>query len=91
MLAESLVVDARYWGLRTEIGGTGLALVEPRRALLPPDAQRGLAALARRRVTRWAIVGPLRVIGRLGHWSRAERDDLLEGHDRVPEARWNGN
>ncbi|HEX6389091.1 MAG TPA: glycosyltransferase [Solirubrobacteraceae bacterium] len=74
VLSESLVADARYWGLRADIGGAGMSLVEPRRALLPADAQRGLAALARRRATRWAVVGPLRFLGRLGQSSRRNGD-----------------
>jgi GT2 family glycosyltransferase/glycosyltransferase involved in cell wall biosynthesis len=78
VLADGVVADARYWGLRAEIGGAGMSLVEPRRGLLPTDAQRGLAALARRRATRWAIVGPLRFFGRFGQSSRAQRN----GSDR---------
>ncbi len=70
--ANSVAADARYWGLRAEIGGTGLSLVEPQRGLLPVEAQRGLAALARRPATRWLVVGPLRFIGRIGRSSRAD-------------------
>jgi len=90
VLSESLVVDARYWGLVSDIGGAGLSLVEPRRALLPVDAQRGLAALVRRPVTRWAIVGPLRFLGRIGHLARDQRDGLLHDDDDTRPSGSNG-
>jgi GT2 family glycosyltransferase len=70
VMAESVIAEDRYWGLRSEVGGAGMSLVDPRRGLLPPEAQRGLAGLARRRATRWAIVGPLRFFGRFGQTSR---------------------
>ncbi|WP_372791304.1 glycosyltransferase [Paraconexibacter sp.] len=73
VVAESLVADARYWGLRHGIGGTGLALVGPQGALLPEDAQRTLAALAKRPATRWLVVGPLTVVSRLRGLARAAR------------------
>lgn len=62
-------VDARYWTLRNQIGPTGLSLVGPDRVegpLLPVGAQRGLAALARRPITRQIVVGALRFFGGLG-------------------------
>lgn len=57
--------DARYWGLRDEIGGTGLALVGPGEPLLPDEAQRALAALTRHPATRRLVVGPLVGMSRL--------------------------
>jgi hypothetical protein len=61
-----LAVDARYWTLRHQIGATGMALVGPDGGLLPEDAQRALAGLARRRASRGPLLGALRLLGRLG-------------------------
>jgi glycosyltransferase involved in cell wall biosynthesis/GT2 family glycosyltransferase len=73
VLSESLFADARYWGLRHAIGGTGLSLVGPDRPLLPEAAQRTLAALTRRSATRWLVVGPLTLFARAGHLARRLR------------------
>jgi GT2 family glycosyltransferase/glycosyltransferase involved in cell wall biosynthesis len=64
-----LATDARYWTLRHQIGPTGLSLVGPDSdtgALLPVEAQRTLAALARRDATRGPLLAMLRLLGRLG-------------------------
>jgi hypothetical protein len=74
LTADGAIAEDRYWALRGDVGGAGMSLVEPGRPLLPIEAQRGLAALTRRRATRWAIVGPLRFFGRLGNLSRAQRN-----------------
>jgi len=56
-LAEAeMVTQSAYWGLRHDIGDTGLALVGPDDPLLPEDAQRTLAALLRRRATRGPVL-----------------------------------
>ena len=47
-----MITQSAYWGLRHDIGDTGLALVGPDEPLLPADAQRTLAGLLRRRATR---------------------------------------
>ncbi len=73
VVAKSLVADARYWGLRNGIGGTGLALVGPEDALLPEDAQRTLAALTKHSATRWLVVGPLTLVSRLKRLARGGR------------------
>jgi glycosyltransferase involved in cell wall biosynthesis len=59
-------IQSAYWGLRHDIGDTGLSLVGPEEPLLPPDAQRALAALARRGPTRRALLAALRWAARLG-------------------------
>jgi glycosyltransferase involved in cell wall biosynthesis len=63
---ESLAAEARrahwegtYWALRDEIGPTGFALVGSDGAL-DEEAQRALVALARRPLTRRAVLGALR-------------------------------
>jgi hypothetical protein len=61
-----MTTNAKYWSFRQEIGGAGMALVEPQRALLPEDAQRALVALARRPATRGPVLGALRLAARLG-------------------------
>lgn len=58
--------EARYWGLREDIGPTGLSLVEPPGRLLDEEAQRTLAALARRPATRRPLMAALRGLRRLG-------------------------
>ncbi|HWH92839.1 MAG TPA: glycosyltransferase, partial [Baekduia sp.] len=66
---SGLAVDARYWTLRHQIGPTGLALVGPDNPggpLLPLEVQRTLAALARRPVSRGALLKTLRLLGRAG-------------------------
>jgi GT2 family glycosyltransferase len=66
---NDLAVDARYWTLRHQIGPTGMSLVgpdDPEGPLLPIDAQRTLAALARRPQSRGALLKTLRVLGRAG-------------------------
>jgi glycosyltransferase involved in cell wall biosynthesis len=62
----AMTLDARYWSLRHAIGPTGLALVDPEIRLLPEDAQRALAALARRPVTRRPLLAVLRAVRRVG-------------------------
>ena len=52
-----MTLHPRYWAFRNQIGGTGMALIDPERALLPRDTQRALAALARRPSTRVARRG----------------------------------
>ncbi|HMJ36429.1 MAG TPA: glycosyltransferase [Baekduia sp.] len=64
-----LAADARYWTLRHQIGPTGMSLVgpyNPEGPLLPPDAQRTIAALARRSATRGPLLKALRLLGRMG-------------------------
>lgn len=53
------IPDARYWGLRHAIGGTGMSLVGPPDPLLPESTQRALAALARRPKTRGILLSAL--------------------------------
>ncbi|MCW3040924.1 MAG: putative glycosyltransferase, partial [Solirubrobacterales bacterium] len=60
---EQHIPDARYWGLRHAIGGTGMSLVGPPAPLLPDRAQRRLAALARRPATRRVLLTMLGVFG----------------------------
>jgi glycosyltransferase involved in cell wall biosynthesis len=56
--------EGLYWQLSDEIGPTGHSLVGKDR-LLDEDAQRAIAALARRRATRGAFLGALRLLHRL--------------------------
>jgi hypothetical protein len=59
--------EDRFWDLRRDIGPTGLSLVGPEAEgrLLPEDAQRTLAALARRRVTRAPLLAALQAAQRV--------------------------
>jgi GT2 family glycosyltransferase len=91
---ENLAIDARYWTLRHQIGPTGMSLVSPDGgadgALLPVEAQRTLAALARRGSTRGLLLSTLRLLGRLGggpNWRGAGGELGLrdpEGSDARP-------
>ena len=51
-----MVTQSAYWGLRHDIGDTGMALVGPGEPLLPADAQRTLAGLLSRKATRGPIM-----------------------------------
>ena len=51
-----MITQSAYWGLRHDIGDTGMALVGPGDPLLPADAQRTLAALLRRKATRGPVL-----------------------------------
>jgi GT2 family glycosyltransferase/glycosyltransferase involved in cell wall biosynthesis len=66
LTGADMTLDARYWNLRQAIGPTGLSLVAPENRLLPEDAQRALAALARRPATRGPLLVALRAIHKLG-------------------------
>lgn len=69
-----LLQDARYWGLRHDIGPTGMSLVEPHVGLLPLASQRALAALTRRKITRGPVIALLNLIHR-----------VLSGGRKLPE------
>jgi glycosyltransferase involved in cell wall biosynthesis len=56
--------EGMYWALRNGVGATGLALVGED-GTLPADAQRTLAALSRRPLTRRPLLAALRAIGRV--------------------------
>lgn len=71
-VGDSLVKDARYWGLRHDIGPTGLALVAPDEPLLPLNEQRAVAGLTRRRLTRGPFLATLRLAQRLTPKGRSE-------------------
>jgi hypothetical protein len=71
-------LDARYWALRHQIGGTGLSLVGPEDPLLPPNAQRALAALVRRPLTRGLVMAGLRAAGFVGRLGASERSHVAE-------------
>jgi glycosyltransferase involved in cell wall biosynthesis len=62
--------EGLYWALRNDIGATGLSLVGPD-GLLPETAQRTLAALAHRPVTRRPLLAALGTLGQLA--SRRKR------------------
>ena len=66
VLDDELLIDARYWALRTRMGDTAMALVDPDGGLLPDEAQRALARLAKGGATRGPLVGALRGLHRLG-------------------------
>ena len=68
-LDDELLIDARYWALRTRMGDTAMALVDPDGGLLPDEAQRALARLAKG-ATRGPLVGALRGLHRLGSRGR---------------------
>jgi glycosyltransferase involved in cell wall biosynthesis len=68
----TITAEASYWGLRDSIGPTGLSLVDPHAPLLPEEAQRTLAALARRPSTRRPLLSTLRVLGGLGRAARSD-------------------
>lgn len=55
-----MITQSAYWGLRHDIGDTGMALVGPGEPLLPDDAQRTLAALLARKATRGPVLRMLR-------------------------------
>jgi glycosyltransferase involved in cell wall biosynthesis len=61
-----VATQGAYWGLRAGIGDTGMALVGPDDPLLPPDAQRALAALARRDASRRTLLRLLGLAARAG-------------------------
>jgi hypothetical protein len=63
---EQHIPDARYWGLRHAIGGTGLSLVGPENPLLTERAQRALAALAKRPLTRGPLLALLGLLSGAG-------------------------
>ena len=63
---DQLAGDVRYWKLVERIGGTGMALVDPEKPLLDEQAQRALAALARRPQTRGALLRALHFVHRVG-------------------------
>jgi GT2 family glycosyltransferase/glycosyltransferase involved in cell wall biosynthesis len=63
---DGLEADTRYWTLVERIGGTGMSLVDPEKPLLDEQAQRALAALARRPQTRGALLRALHVVHRIG-------------------------
>ncbi|WP_354699178.1 D-inositol-3-phosphate glycosyltransferase [Paraconexibacter sp. AEG42_29] len=60
------IPDARYWGLRHAIGGTGMSLVGPPDPLLPEATQRALAALAKRPKTRGLLLKLLGLLAGAG-------------------------
>lgn len=64
-VGDALVLDAKYWGLRNDIGPTGLSLVGPGEPLLPEQAQRTVAGLARRESTRRPFLLLLGLLHRL--------------------------
>lgn len=77
----SLIEDVRYWGLRHDIGATGMSLVDPKHPLLPVRAQRSVAALARRRATRGPFLALLGLLQRVtGGGSKTV--DPPRDHDR---------
>jgi hypothetical protein len=57
--------EDRYWSLRNDIGPTGLSLVGSE-GTLPDEAQRALAALAKRPATRRPLLAALRFAHRVG-------------------------
>ena len=78
VVGESLVRDARYWGLRETIGPTGMSLVDPDEPLLDVPAQRMVAALSRRKMTRGPFLRTLRAVQRATARS-AEAEGLPTG------------
>jgi GT2 family glycosyltransferase len=70
VLDDELLIDARYWALRTRMGDTAMALVDPDGGLLPEEAQRALARLAKGGATRGPLVGALRGLHRLANRGR---------------------
>lgn len=60
--------ERRYWHLHNDLGSTGMALVGSS-GLLPDEAQRTLAALARRRITRALLLSGLAAVRRLARVS----------------------
>jgi glycosyltransferase involved in cell wall biosynthesis len=70
-----LTVDERYWGFRLEMDPAGLSLVDPSDALLPIEAQRTIAGLARRSGSRAVLLASLRGLRRLATVNEPDDDE----------------
>lgn len=88
---ERLTADARYWDLRSRIGPTGLALVDPVNPLLDEPQQRTVAALAHRPATRGPFLAVLGLLHRVaGRGAAPERpvddEDETDETEASPKA-----
>ena len=78
-----LTVDERYWGFRLEMDPAGLSLVDPAGALLPKEAQRTIAGLARRPATRAALLASLRGLRRLASTDELDDEETTAVRPRI--------